>query len=105
MTQQTCCTNTLFFSDADSQFFKALSDPARLHVLACFSEKTPARTVTQVAECCPQSLSVISRHLKMLKDAGILTSSKSGKEVTYRVATTAVADRLRSIATALENCC
>ena len=61
-------------------------------------------TVTEVAEWAPQDISVISRHLKQLKDAGVVESSKQGRENYYRVNASRLAQTLRSLADALENC-
>jgi len=89
----------------DSEFFKALADPSRLNILASLAQKSADQTVSEIAECCPQSLSVVSRHLKTLKDGGIVSSEKIGKEVIYRVRTGDVIQRLRDLADALEQCC
>ena len=61
--------------------------------------------VSEVARCCPINISVVSRHLSTLRDAGILTSEKRGKEVRYSVVVSALVERLRAIADALEGCC
>lgn len=89
----------------DSEFFKALADSSRLSLLMTLARGEREQTVTQIAECCPLSLSVVSRHLKILKDCGILAMNKRGKEVYYTVRTREVAQQLRALANALEKCC
>ena len=89
----------------DSQFFKALSDSSRLAILLQLVVIGNNKTVTEIAECCPQSISVVSRHLKMLKESGILDAEKQGKEVIYRFKNKEVAQQLRVLADAIENCC
>ena len=89
----------------DSEFFKALADSSRLSLLMALARGEREQTVTQIAECCPLSLSVVSRHLKILKECGILAMNKRGKEVYYTVRTHEVAQQLRALANALENCC
>ncbi len=48
---------------------------------------------------------MVSRHLAMLRDAGILSAEKRGKEVYYTVRCEEVVGLLRRIADALEACC
>ena len=62
-------------------------------------------TVSQVAECCPIDLSVVSRHLGTLRDAGVLKSERRGKEVFYTVRAGTLVDSLRAIASEIEACC
>jgi ArsR family transcriptional regulator len=85
--------------------FKALSDPTRVAILASLAEKNREQTVSEVSECCPIDLSVVSRHLKLLRDAGILEAEKRGKEVFYRVKVDEFVSLLRNLADALETCC
>jgi ArsR family transcriptional regulator len=85
--------------------FKALSDPSRLAVLAELATCTPPCTVGRISECCPTDMSVVSRHLATLRAAGIVEAHRSGKEVHYRLSTSALAKTLRSIADAIETCC
>jgi DNA-binding transcriptional ArsR family regulator len=62
-------------------------------------------TVTEAATCCPVDVSVVSRHLTVLRRAGVVESAKSGREVRYTLSPAAVAATLRSLADALEACC
>ena len=65
----------------------------------------PSCTVSEAAECCPVNISVVSRHLAMLRDAGILHAQKRGREVYYSVRYPELAATLRAIADAIEACC
>jgi ArsR family transcriptional regulator len=85
--------------------FKALSDPTRLRLLACLAKCGRACSVGEVAECCAVDLSVVSRHLAALADAGVLDSNKEGRTVSYRVRFAGMAGLFRSLADALEECC
>jgi DNA-binding transcriptional ArsR family regulator len=85
--------------------FKALCDPSRLAVLAKLATCEPPCTVGRIAECCPTDVSVVSRHLAMLRDAGVVDAHRSGKEVHYELSTSSLARTLRSIADAIETCC
>lgn len=89
----------------DAGLFKALSDPTRLLLLGCMIKCGRGCTVGEVAECCSVDLSVVSRHLAALAEAGVLEGSKSGRTVTYHVRTAFVCGRLRDLAEAIETCC
>jgi ArsR family transcriptional regulator len=88
-------------------FFKALCDPNRIALLAWLAMERAPRTVTEVSSsgCCAIDVSVVSRHLATLREAGLVKAEKRGKEVFYQVEVQTVADRLRKIAAALEGCC
>ena len=87
------------------QLFKALCDPTRLTILTRVAECREELSVSQVARCCPIDISVVSRHLAILRDAGIMTSVKRGKEVFYSVKAAALVKTLRAIADEIESCC
>lgn len=89
----------------DPDLFRALSDPNRVTLLAHLGEKGGASTVTEASECCPVDISVVSRHLRTMRSAGLVTGEKDGREVHYRVEHAALAERLRLIADALDECC
>ena len=86
-------------------FFKALCDPTRAAILGFVAQCGEAATVSQIARCCPIDLSVVSRHLATLRDAGILRAEKRGKEVYYSLQVQDVTSTLRGLADALERCC
>ncbi len=86
-------------------FFKALADPSRLAILCRLAVGSEPQTVTEVASCCPQNISVVSRHLASLRDAGIVRCTKEGREVRCEVAFDVVVRTLRDVADALEACC
>jgi DNA-binding transcriptional ArsR family regulator len=104
MSNQSCCTDLGALLRAD--LFRALGDPNRLSILSWLATGGEA-TVSEIATggCCSISMSVVSRHLKALREAGILKARKRGKEVLYTVQIQPLVDRLRAIADALETCC
>ncbi len=85
-------------------FFRALSDPTRVDLLVQLAGCRRACTVGELAECCPVDLSVVSRHLAILRDAGLLAATRDGKQVYYRVRFDMVTDTLRAVANAVERC-
>lgn len=87
------------------RLFKALSDPKRLSLLVRLAEEKGPCTVSHVAKGSGIDLSVVSRHLAILREAGVIKCVKRGKEVFCIVGKTAVARILRELADALETCC
>lgn len=85
--------------------FKALSDPTRLSLLACIAKCGRGCSVGEVAECCSVDLSVVSRHLALLADAGLLEAKKDGRTMYYSLRYADVCRQLRSLADAFEECC
>ncbi|MCC3859681.1 ArsR/SmtB family transcription factor [Pseudemcibacter aquimaris] len=85
--------------------FKALGDPNRMKILNTLCDRDCPCSVGEVACCCTVDMSVVSRHLSTLKNAGIITAEKRGKEVFYHVNRSDVAALLRDIADRLEKPC
>ncbi len=88
----------------DPELFKALCDPRRLALIANLAVADGPMTVSDAARCCGVHLSGVSRHLSILKRAGVVTAEKRGREVTYRVNFTELIGTLRGLADALEDC-
>lgn len=85
--------------------FKALSEPNRAAILAALVEARGRKTVSEIAECCTVDLSVVSRHLAVLRAAGVLEARKQGRQVQYRVRVAPLVAYLRRLADSLEACC
>lgn len=64
-------------ADQLSMIFAALADPTRRAILARLSDGDA--TVTELAEPFSISLPAISRHLKVLEKAGLISRSRSGQ--------------------------
>lgn len=88
----------------DTDLFKALGDPNRAALVAHLGASGPS-TMSEAARCCPVDLSVASRHLAILREAGVVRAERKGREVHYSVPHRALANTLRSLAEALEACC
>jgi DNA-binding transcriptional ArsR family regulator len=101
--KQSCCDDLA--GSMSPEFFKALSDPNRIALLVYLAESGKEQKVSEMSCCCPIDLSVISRHLGVLRDAGILEAQKRGREVFYRVNVDKLTTLLRSLADSLEACC
>jgi DNA-binding transcriptional ArsR family regulator len=64
-------------TDRLSEIFAALADPTRRAILARLAEGDA--TVTELAEPFPISLPAVSRHLKVLEQAGLISRSRSAQ--------------------------
>lgn len=88
----------------DASLFKALADPVRVAIVAQLACKRDPSTVSSLNECCGIDFSGVSRHLKQLKDAGVLSANKVGRETHYQLDSHQLAENLRALADALEKC-
>ncbi|MGC4803483.1 ArsR/SmtB family transcription factor [Micromonospora sp. DT233] len=64
-------------SDQLSTIFSALADPTRRAILAELAERDA--TVTELTAPLAISMPAVSRHLKVLEHAGLISRSRSGK--------------------------
>jgi DNA-binding transcriptional ArsR family regulator len=89
------------------ELYRALRDSNRIAILGWLARESEPRSVSEVARsgCCAVDFSVISRHLAVLKNAGVLEAKRSGKEVRYSFRVGALVSALRALADALESCC
>lgn len=68
---------------AAQKIFRALADRNRLRILLMLRERPLA--VCEIREVLGIAVSTVSRHLSILKDAGLLADDKDGKWVNYRL--------------------
>ena len=71
------------------QVFRALSHPARVRVVRELSEGKE-KCVCDLVEACGLGWSTVSRHLSVLRDAGVIADEKRGLQVFYRLTLTCV---------------
>lgn len=89
----------------DPNFLKAVSDSTRLRILAHLVEAKEPEIVSEIAKSFPVDVSVVSRHLAILRKEGILLAEKQGKEVYYSVRYEFLSSIFRGFARAIESCC
>ena len=70
--------------------FKALADPTRREILKLL-RKGP-RTSGEIAEQFDSTWPTISRHLGVLRDAGLILSERHGQQIIYELNTTVFND-------------
>ena len=66
--------------------FRALADPTRREILELL--RSGPRTSGEIAEKFSTSWATISRHLSVLKDAGLILAERNGQHVVYELNTT-----------------
>lgn len=88
----------------EPRLFRALSDPNRLTLLSQLAASPTPRTVSELDTCCSIDLSVVSRHLTVLREAGVVQAEKRGRKVFYSICCEPLAGLLRGVADALECC-
>ncbi|WP_425577496.1 ArsR/SmtB family transcription factor [Nocardia callitridis] len=66
--------------------FKALADPVRLRVLSAIAARAGQEAcVCEVSDGLDVTQPTISHHLKVLREAGLVTSERRGSWVYYRI--------------------
>ncbi|MFI7523332.1 ArsR/SmtB family transcription factor [Micromonospora globbae] len=84
------------------QLFRALGDPTRVRLVDLLAERCRACSVSELADCLDVDLSVVSRHLALLRAAGVLRATRTGRTVLYEIQFDALAEAMRGIADALD---
>lgn len=86
-------------ADPDIQLLAALADPTRMEILRELAGASEV-CACDFTSCCDVSQPTISHHLKVLRDAGAVTSERRGNWVFYQIAPNLL-DRLGDIAQGL----
>jgi ArsR family transcriptional regulator len=72
--------------DHDVRFLAALADPVRLAIVRQIVECDDSVCACDFVECCTVSQPTISHHLKVLREAGVVTSERQGTNIVYSLA-------------------
>ncbi|QDT43622.1 Transcriptional repressor SdpR [Gimesia alba] len=79
-------------SDTDTDVFSAIADPTRRELLLRLAREGE-RNVTQLREPFSISQPAVSKHLRILREAGLVHCRRSGREQLYGIE----ANRLRDV--------
>jgi DNA-binding transcriptional ArsR family regulator len=79
---------------------KAIAHPVRITIVGCL-EDGKKRTVTEIHKQLGIEQSTASHHLGILKDKGVLASSRVGKNTWYYLKH----ENLKTILSCVSNCC
>ncbi len=77
--------------------FKALADPARLRLVSMIANAPDGRCACDLVTPLGRSQPTVSHHLKVLREAGLVESTRRGPWIWYRV----VPERLEALRAAL----
>jgi ArsR family transcriptional regulator len=73
-------------ADPDVRFLQALADPVRLSIVRQIAACNDAVCACDFVECCTVSQPTISHHLKVLREAGVVSSERQGTNIIYSLA-------------------
>ena len=73
-------------ADPDVQLLQAVADPVRLSIVRQLGACNDAVCACDFTECCTVSQPTVSHHLKVLRDAGVVTTRRQGTYIYYRLA-------------------
>ena len=80
----------------DDRIFKALCEPARIGIVRLLIARGCCDLGALAAEM-PQDASVVSRHLALLHEAGVVRREKRGRHVFFELDGPAVVERIEGI--------
>jgi ArsR family transcriptional regulator len=86
-------------TDPDIHLLHALADPTRLAIVRQLASDAEV-CACDFTSCCDVSQPTVSHHLKVLREAGIVSSERRGNWIFYRLEA-GVAERLAGIARSL----
>jgi len=87
----------------DSKMFKALTDPTRTQIIK-FLLLNGRSDISTVADHLPQDRSVISRHLNMLAEAGLLVAEKETRHRYYMINCETFLNEFETVVKNLKTC-
>lgn len=68
--------------EAAAGLFAALADPARLRILAVLADGT--HCVCDIQDRVPLAANLLSYHLRVLREAGLIAGARRGRWIDYR---------------------
>ena len=86
-----------------ANFLKALGEFNRLSLVYKLCQCSTPQNAMCLCECCNVDASVVSRHLKILAQEGVVKLEKKGRERTYTLDRENVVKTLRELANQIEN--
>jgi ArsR family transcriptional regulator, arsenate/arsenite/antimonite-responsive transcriptional repressor len=82
--------------DPEIRLLAALADPTRLAIVRQLARQAET-CACDFTDCCDVGQPTVSHHLRVLREAGVVTSERRGQWIFYRLAPE-VADRLGALA-------
>ena len=85
-----------------ADLLKALGEFNRLSLVYELCQCKAPQNAMCLCECCSVDASVVSRHLKVLAQRGIVNSKRKGREIQYSLNRAEVSKQLRKLADIIE---
>ena len=73
-------------TDPDVELLQAIADPVRLAIVRQLAAEREAGCACDFTECCAVSQPTVSHHLRVLREAGVVTTQRRGTYIYYRLA-------------------
>jgi ArsR family transcriptional regulator, arsenate/arsenite/antimonite-responsive transcriptional repressor len=89
MSMQRCCPKPAVAAETferEAQTVKAIADSYRLRMLATLARAEQAVCVCDFTDALPLNQSTVSHHLRILREAGLVTGERRGTWVYYQLA-------------------
>jgi ArsR family transcriptional regulator len=72
--------------DPDVQLLQAMADPVRLAIVRQLASCSDSVCACDFTECCTVSQPTVSHHLRVLREAGVVTTERRGTYIYYDLA-------------------
>ncbi len=92
---------TIEEAEIRSKIIKAMAHPVRLMIIECLKDST--RSFSEIFDLFALDKSTVSKHLLVLKEAGIVSSKKSGTDMIYTLEVPCVTDFFGCVTAVIEN--
>ena len=73
-------------ADPDVELLQAIADPVRLAIVRQLASDPDAVCACDFTDCCSVSQPTVSHHLRVLREAGVVTTERQGTYIYYRLA-------------------
>ena len=73
-------------TDPDVELLQAIADPVRLEIVRLLASSQGAVCACDFTDCCSVSQPTVSHHLKVLREAGVVTTERRGTYIYYDLA-------------------
>ena len=87
---------TMEVLDRAAECLKTIAHPVRLRIIQLLLQGE--RPVGELAEACGIASHMMSEHLRILKDRGLLHKERQGRKIFYRIAEPCLADIMKCVA-------
>ena len=73
-------------ADPDIELLQAIANPVRLSIVRLLASEPDATCACDFTGCCSVSQPTVSHHLKVLREAGVVTTERRGTFIYYQLA-------------------